>query len=80
MVGGGTGRIVATGVGAVLGTVVGSNVGASMDRQNSSGVYSSQRYSSAGEESAYNRGRAEREAQIQAQREENAYMRGLRGN
>lgn len=36
-------------------------------------------YNSAGEESAYNRGRAEREAQIQQRREQDAYMRGLRG-
>jgi uncharacterized protein YcfJ len=78
--GGGSGRLIGTGVGAVLGTMAGSAVGASMDRQNSSNVSTSQRHISAGEEAAYNRGRAEREAQIQAQREENAYMRGLRGN
>lgn len=35
---------------------------------------------SPGEESAYARGRAEREAQIQRQREHDAYLRGLRGN
>ncbi len=79
MIGGGSTRLVTTGVGAVVGSMIGSNVGGSMDRQIGSAVYASPRYSSAGEESAYNRGRAEREAQIQAQREENAYMRGLRG-
>jgi|GEM_PF-2018006 len=85
MFGGGTGRLVGTGLGAALGTAVGSSVGASMDRQEQMQnqpvhqPYLSRSYSSAGEESAYNRGRAEREAQIQQRREENAYMRGLRG-
>ena len=95
MVGGGTGRIAGAAIGAAAGTMVGSSVGASMDRQNQpvqqpyyapSNTYGQnnvsgypQSGSSAGEESAYARGRAEREAQLQQQREHNAYMRGLRG-
>jgi len=80
MFGGGTGRLVGTGLGAAIGTAVGSSVGASMDRQEQMSHQPYTRsFGSAGEESAYNRGRAEREAQIQYQREHNAYMRGLRG-
>lgn len=79
MFGGGTGRLVGTGVGAVIGTMVGSSVGASMDRENRVVYTQPTTYSSAGEAAAYNRGRAEREEQIQAQREQRAYERGLRG-
>lgn len=84
MFGGGTGRLVGTGIGAALGTAVGSSVGESMDRQEQMQnqpvrqPYTRNFYSS-GEESAYNLGRAEREAQIQQRREHEAYMRGLRG-
>jgi uncharacterized protein YcfJ len=96
MVGGGTGRIAGAAIGAAAGTMVGSSVGASMDRQNQAvqqpyyapaHVYGQnnvsgypQTGSSAGEASAYARGRAEREAQLQQQREHDAYLRGLRGN
>lgn len=80
MFGGGSGRLIGTGVGAVIGTMVGSSVGASMDRQNSTAHTQPTTYSSAGEAAAYNRGRAEREEQIQALREQRAYERGLRGN
>ncbi len=80
MFGGGTGRLVGTGVGAAIGSAVGSSVGASMDRQEQmSNQQYSRSYGSAGEESAYNRGRAEREAQMQHRREQEAYQRGLRG-
>lgn len=84
MFGGGTGRLVGTGLGAAIGTAVGSSVGASMDRQEqmqNQPVHQpyTRQFNSSGEESAYNRGRAEREAQIQQRREQDAYMRGLRG-
>ena len=84
MFGGGTGRLVGTGLGAAIGTAVGSSVGASMDRQeqmHNQPVHQpyTRQFNSSGEESAYNRGRAEREAQIQQRREQDAYMRGLRG-
>lgn len=86
-VGGGSGRLVGTGVGAVLGTMIGGAIGESMDEQNramhqpyhSPGYMYGQNNISSGEAAAYNRGRAERQAQIQAQREHNAYMRGYRG-
>lgn len=91
MVGGGSGKLLATGVGAALGTIVGASVGESIDQQNQVvqqphyaptqmyGQNNLSGFNSAGEASAYNRGRAEREAEIQARREQNAYMRGLRG-
>lgn len=80
-VGGGSGRLVGTGVGAALGTMVGGAIGQSMDEQNRAvhQPYHQSGFVSSGEEAAYNRGRAERQAQIQAQREQNAYMRGYRG-
>lgn len=78
MFGGGSGRLVGTGVGAVLGTMVGSTVGASLDREEGT-AYAPRRFGSAGEESAYNRGRAEREEEIQALREQRAYEKGRRG-
>lgn len=81
-VGGGSGRLVGTGVGAVLGTMIGGAIGESMDEQNRA-MHQPYMYGqnsiSSGEAAAYNRGRAERQAQIQAQREHNAYMRGYRG-
>lgn len=85
MFGGGTGRLVGTGVGAAIGTIVGSSIGESMDRQMNQMSNPpmmrphSRNFYSSGEESAYNLGRAEREAQIQQRREYDAYMRGLRG-
>ena len=82
-IGGGSGRLIGTGVGASIGTMVGSMVGESMDRHNmpqaqqlGSNAYG---FNSAGEAAAYNRGRSERQAQIQAQREHDAYLRGYRG-
>lgn len=79
MFGGGTGRLVGTGIGAAVGTAVGASVGASMDRQGELPPAAPQRFGSAGERDAYERGRSDREAQIQAVREQRAYERGYRG-
>jgi uncharacterized protein YcfJ len=81
-VGGGSGRLVGTGVGAVLGTMIGGAIGESIDDQNRASYqpyHGRSDFHSSGEAAAYNRGRAERQAQIQAQREHNAYLRGYRG-
>lgn len=79
MFGGGTGRLVGTGIGAAVGTAVGASVGASMDRQSELPPATPSTFGSLGERDAYARGRAEREAQIQSQREQRAYERGYRG-
>jgi predicted lipid-binding transport protein (Tim44 family) len=86
MLGGGTGRIAGAAAGAALGGLAGSAVGASMDRQNAMEQHMYQRQSapsmgsgSNGEASAYNRGRAEYEAEVQRRREQDAYLRGRRG-
>ena len=79
MFGGGTGRLVGTGIGAAIGTAVGAGVGASIDRQFDLSSPPPPRFGSAGEREAYERGRADREAQIQALREQRAYERGFRG-
>jgi hypothetical protein len=79
MFGGGSGRLVGTGIGAAFGTAVGSGIGASLDRQADMPPQVPLRLASPGERDAYERGRADREAQIQAQREQRAYEKGYRG-
>lgn len=79
MFGGGTGRLVGTGIGAAIGTAVGAGVGASIDRQFDLSSPPPPRFGSAGEREAYERGRSDREAQIQALREQRACERGFRG-
>jgi hypothetical protein len=78
MVGGGTGRLISTGIGAAVGTAVGASVGASLDRQAEPSPATTLKFGSTGERDAYERGRADREAQIQSRREQRAYERGYR--
>jgi outer membrane lipoprotein SlyB len=78
LVGGGTGRLVAVGAGTLIGALAGGTVGHSVDQQNAN----KRPYSygaNAGEDSAYNRGRADYEAEQQRLREERAYQRGRTG-
>jgi len=86
MIGGGSGRVAGAAAGAALGGFAGSAVGASMDRQNAMEQQMYHRQSapsmgssSSGEASAYNRGRMEYEADQQRRREQDAYLRGRRG-
>jgi hypothetical protein len=79
MFGGGSGRLVGTGIGAAVGTAIGAGIGASLDKQAEPPPALPPRFGSSGEKDAYERGRADREAQIQAQREQRAYDRGYKG-
>jgi len=79
MFGGGSGRLIGTGMGAAVGTAVGASVGSSLDRQAEPSSLMPPRLGSQGERDAYERGRADREAQIQVMREQRAYERGYRG-
>lgn len=81
MIGGGTGKLIAVGAGTLLGAVAGGAVGQSIDQQNAAPrqqVYAAPSRNS-GEESAYNRGRADYEAEQQRLREERAYQLGRTG-
>lgn len=81
MIGGGPGKLVAVGAGTLLGAMAGGAVGQSIDQQNAAprqSVYAAPSRNS-GEESAYNRGRADYEAEQQRIREERAYQLGRTG-
>lgn len=78
LVGGGTGRLVAVGAGTLIGAIAGGTVGHSVDHMNTH-KHPYTRGANAGEDSAYNRGRADYEAEQQRLREERAYQRGRTG-
>lgn len=77
LIGGGNGRLLAVGAGTLLGAMAGNAVGTNIDRSNQP-VTSTRSYNS-GEESAYNRGRADYEAEQQRIREDRAYQQGRTG-
>lgn len=77
--GSGTGRLMAVGAGTLLGATAGNAIGASSDRARNPNVVYVDRSRNSGEESAYNRGRADYEAEQQRIREERAYQAGRAG-
>lgn len=77
LIGGGNGRLLAVGAGTLLGAMAGNAVGSNIDRSNQP-IQTYRTYNS-GEESAYNRGRADYEAEQQRLREDRAYQHGRSG-
>ena len=79
LIGGGSGQMIAIGAGAAIGGAIGAAQGRDQDQREGYSDYTRSDSMNAGEESAYQRGVADRLRAEQRRRESEAYRRGRMG-